>query len=88
MIFSKLYNGREYIPENCNDTREGLVAIDMKKVDHFKKITRPDTITTTRNIWYSKHQNNIEFFTADGINPENGKDLRPLTVYMLEKYSQ
>lgn len=82
------WNGREYIPEHCNDTREGLVAIDMKKVDHFKKITRPDTITSTRNIWYSKHQNNIEFFTADGINPENGKDLRPLTVYMLEKYSQ
>ncbi|SHJ96135.1 hypothetical protein [Epilithonimonas mollis] len=80
------WNGNEYIPEDCNDTRDGLVAIDMKKVDHFKKIMRPDTITSIKNIWYSKHKNVVEFFTADGINPENHKSLNPLTEYMLENY--
>ncbi|MNK31428.1 hypothetical protein D3C87_498640 [compost metagenome] len=80
------WNGKEYVPNDCNDTKNGLVAIDMKMVDNFKKITTPDTITSIKNLWYSKHQNVVEFFTADGVNPENGKDLRPVTTHIFEKY--
>ncbi|WP_379969491.1 hypothetical protein [Epilithonimonas sp. UC225_85] len=82
------WNGKEYIPEDCNDTKNGLVAIDMKLVANFKKITRPDTISSIKNVWYSKCKNVVEFFTDNGINPENGRDLRPLTPYMLEKYAK
>ena len=80
------WNGKEYIPEDCSDSRNGLVAIDMKLVDNFKRITRPDTINSIKGIWYSKCNNIVEFFTENGTNPENGKDLRPLTQRMLEKY--
>ena len=80
------WNGKEYIPEYCNKTQNNLVAVDLKKLANFKRITRPDTISSVRNIWYSKYQNEVEFFTDNGINPENGSDLRPLTNRILEKY--
>ncbi len=80
------WNGKEYIPEYCNDTKNDLIAIDPKKVANFKKITTPDTIKSVKGIWYSKYQNEVEFFTADGINPDNGKELKSLTEGILNKY--
>jgi hypothetical protein len=80
------WNGKEYIPEDCNQTKDNLVAIDPKKVANFKKITRPDTIRSIKGIWYSKYQNEVEFFTADGKNPDNNTELHQLTDHMLNKY--
>lgn len=80
------WTGKEYIPAHCSETANGLIALDRKLVDNFKKITTPDTITSIKNIWYSKHQNVVEFFTADGVNPENGKELRVLSEHILQKY--
>ncbi|MBV6881586.1 hypothetical protein NG800_016665 [Epilithonimonas ginsengisoli] len=80
------WDGKEYIPAHCSDTENGLIALDRKLVDNFKKITTPDTITSIKNVWYSKHQNVVEFFTADGVNPENGKELHELSQHMLDKY--
>lgn len=80
------WNGNEYVPEDCGHTKKNLIAIDSQKVANFKRITRPDTISSVNNIWYSKHQNEVEFFTDNGTNPENGSDLRPLTEYILDKY--
>lgn len=80
------WNGKEYIPEDCGQTKNNLVAIDHKKVANFKRITRPDTITSIKNIWYSKYQSEVEFFTDNGVNPENGSDLKPVTNYILDKY--
>ena len=80
------WSGEEFIPAHCSETANGLIALDRKLVDNFKKITTPDTISSIKNVWYSKHQNVVEFFTADGKNPENGKELRPVTNYIFEKY--
>lgn len=80
------WDGKEYIPAHCSDTENGLIALDRKLVDNFKKITTPDTITSIKNVWYSKHQNVVEFFTADGVNPENGKELHELSQHMFDKY--
>jgi len=80
------WNGKEYIPEYCNKTNKNMVAIDAKKIANFKRITRPDTITSIKNIWYSKYQSEVEFFTDNGVNPENGSDLKPVTNYILDKY--
>lgn len=80
------WNGKEYVPEDCGRTKKNLIAIDPQKVANFRRITRPDTIRSVNNIWYSKHQNEVEFFTDNGTNPENGSDLRPLTEYILDKY--
>ena len=81
------WNGKEYVPEDCGQPKDDLIAIDPKKIANFKKITKPDTINSVRGIWYSKYQNEVEFFTADGINPENGKSLNPLTDHILYKYT-
>lgn len=80
------WDGKEYIPAHCSDTENGLIALDRKLVDNFKKITTPDTITSIKNVWYSKHQNVVEFFTADGVNPENGMELHELSQHMFDKY--
>lgn len=82
------WDGKEYIPKDCNSHENKLIAIDMKMVENFKKITRPDTIKKITNIWYSKHQNVVEFFTADGVNPENGRELKPVSNHIFEKYLQ
>ncbi len=82
------WNGNEYIPEDCNQPKNNLIAIDLKKLVNFKKITIPDTITekSLSKVWYSKYNNEVEFFTADGVNPENGKELRQLTKHMWSNY--
>lgn len=80
------WDGKEYVPKDCRSNEKGLVAMDMKMVQHFKKITRPDTINSIKNIWYSKHQNVVEFFTSDGVNPDNGKELKQLSKHIFEKY--
>lgn len=82
------WNGKEYVPEYCNKTKTGLIAIDLKLVDNFKKVERLDTITRDNyeSLWYSKYRNKVEFFTADGINPENGKALNKVSKGIFEKY--
>ena len=49
---------------------------------------RLDTITRDNyeSLWYSKYRNKVEFFTADGINPENGKALNKVSKRIFEKY--
>lgn len=82
------WNGEEYVPEDCYKNRNNLIAIDLKMVENFKKITRPDTITSEyfQTLWYSKYNNKVEFFTSFGVNPENRKALRPMSKRIYEKY--
>jgi hypothetical protein len=66
-----------------------VVALDTVKVKNFKRITRPDTITNRAkgSVWYSKIDNEIEFFTADGEHPVViGRRLKPITDYIIDKY--
>ncbi|WP_131725398.1 hypothetical protein [Chryseobacterium sp. Leaf180] len=84
------WNGAEYIATDSSYIRPEVKVIALKKEEllHFKKIKIPDTITerSLHKIWYSKKNNKVEFFTADGNNPENGKSLNPLTEHILYKY--
>lgn len=65
-----------------------VVPMDENQLRYFQKITRTDTITerSLGKIWYSKYKNVVEFFTADGVNPENGKELKHLTKHMFDTY--
>ncbi|MGN7986139.1 hypothetical protein ACTJKC_02305 [Pedobacter sp. 22226] len=84
--------GDHYEAVDCNKQIFGSVsiALDTMKLYHFKKITRPDTLTlySIGKVWYSRIDGPIpECFTADGTHPLHpGKDLRPLTVTILRKY--
>ncbi|MDQ0592132.1 hypothetical protein QFZ37_000501 [Chryseobacterium ginsenosidimutans] len=86
------WDGDEYKKTSCNDKnpKHQLLPIDTVKLKYFKKITRPDTLTVENgfgNSWYTKYDNTVEFFTMDGINPDNGKSLTNASKHMITKYA-
>lgn len=86
------WDGTEYKITSCEDKNphRQVIPIDTVKLKYFKKITRPDTLTVKNafgKVWYSKSDNVVEFFTMDGINPDNGKELDITSKHMLTKYA-
>src|SRR5690606_39627916 len=67
------WNGEKYIPVDCQDKTQPyqVIGLDQDKLEHFRKITKPDTlgIKDIGNIWYSKMDNEVEFFTVQGDHP-------------------
>ena len=61
-----------------------------EKLLEFKKITVSDTTTFFKNgqpiVWYSKQNNDFAFFNAAGENPITGKELRPISRYIIENH--
>ncbi|RZJ90604.1 MAG: hypothetical protein EOO20_07635 [Chryseobacterium sp.] len=84
--------GDHYEAIDCNRQIFGVqsIALDTMKLNHFKKITQPDTMTTYSigKVWYIKTDNpKPECFTADGTHPfYPGRDLRPLTLTILRNH--
>ncbi len=82
--------GDHYEQVSCNEKKESLViALDSFKLQHFRKITRPDTITQNHvgSVWYIKNGGDIEFYTAEGMHPVDiKKRLKPATAYIIDKY--
>lgn len=65
------------------------IALDSIKVAHFRKIMQTDTITYNAigNVWYSKIDNEVEFFTASGSHPiYTFKKLKPITMHIVDTY--
>ncbi|SDQ46339.1 hypothetical protein SAMN05421664_1697 [Chryseobacterium soldanellicola] len=86
------WNGEIYIPTDSSDVGPefNVVAIDFYKVKHFKRITRKDTLTeenATGKTWYSKYNGEVEFFTADGVDPDTDRELRKSTSLIVNKYA-
>ena len=66
-----------------------VIAVDTARLNHFEKITKPDTITgrSLGKVWYLKIDGEIEYYTAGGPHPiHTERQLHPLTLYMLNKY--
>lgn len=62
--------------------------MDTVKMVHFRRITKPDTITSKAKgyVWYSKIGGKLEYYTSDGVHPlYTDKELKKLTDYMIEK---
>lgn len=86
------WNGTEYRLTTALDLnpKHDVIRLDTIKFKYFKKITRPDTLDIDNgldNVWYSKYQNKVEFFTMDGKNPDNQKELRPVSERIILKYA-
>lgn len=67
-----------------------VIAMDKFRFKYFKKITRPDTLTTANSIgkvWYDKSNNNVEFFTSYGKHPVNDKALKDVSERILNNYA-
>ncbi|WP_418263095.1 hypothetical protein [Flavobacterium faecale] len=56
----------------------------------LRKIEVCDTTTFFKDhramVWYCKNGKDLEFFNNSGFHPENDKPLKPITVYMINKY--
>lgn len=86
------WNGVEYRLTAAHDRNptHTVIPLDTVSFTYFKKITRPDTLDVDNGmnkVWYSKYQNKVEFFTMDGTNPDNHKELKPVSQGILEKYA-
>jgi hypothetical protein len=83
--------GDHYQQVSCNQKIENtlVIALDSEKINHFRKITQPDTITQRSKgiVWYVKVNGNIEFYTSGGDHPVHSElRLRPITDYIIRKY--
>jgi hypothetical protein len=77
-----------YQPISCNLKVDNVqvIAFDSERFKHFKKITRPDTITENAlgSIWYVKFHGAYECYTSRGYHPlDTNLQLRLLTDYVL-----
>lgn len=87
------WDNDHYEAISCEDTKGGNYArrLDENLLVSLKKINRPDTLTVENamgKVWYDKSNNKVEFFTHYGIHPvNNGKTLKPVSAYILEKYA-
>ncbi len=87
------WNGVEYRLTTVNDLnpKHTVIPLDTVQFKYFRKITRPDTLDLDNGmnkVWYSKYQNKVEFFTMDGTNPDNNKELKPVSEGILVKYAK
>lgn len=85
------WTGTEYKAVDCDAQipNTQILALNQHKLDHFKKITLPDTMTfnSLNKVWYSKINNEVEFFTTKGKHPlKTDRVLKPITTHILGKY--
>jgi len=86
------WNGERYIATDSSYISPiyKVIAANVNELGHFRKITRKDTMTVENSlgkVWCSKWNNEVDFFTMDGINPDNGKELKLASEHMISKYS-
>jgi hypothetical protein len=79
----------EKIP--CNEEEKGrlIIPLNEEKMNNFKKITKPDTITerSIGMIYYLKNEGKIEYFTMSGNHPVHiNRSLKVLSAYMFGEH--
>lgn len=85
------WDGAQYVKIDCKEDikhAEKLI-LDPRDLVHFKKITQTDTLQEkhVNKVWYSKINNEVEFFTSAGKHPlHKERTLKPATWYMIKKY--
>jgi len=81
-----------YIAVDCQNSpiSQQTIALNQSKLESFRKITRPDTLTEKdeNKVWYSKIDNEVEFFTYPGLHPISPhRPLKAATEHILNKYA-
>jgi len=72
---------------NLGDTAK--YVLDPEKVEYFKKIMTPDTLSnwSVGKVYYFKKDGKLEYFTREGFHPiYRDRKLKKLSNYMLSKY--
>ncbi len=83
--------GDHYERVSCDEDMRGVLVIpaDAAKLNWFKKITRPDTLTRSdiNRVFYVKLNGILEYFTAGGFHPVYlTRDLKPLSDHIYETH--
>lgn len=86
-----IWDADHYEPVDCHDHSYGTspLPINWQLVDHFKLITKPDTLTahSIGKVWYAKYDGRVEFYTDSGIHPlDTNRRLLHMTEYIWKKY--
>jgi len=85
-----IWDDDHYQPMNCSAAANKYSApIDRQRVNFFKKITQPDTLSpySIKKVWYAKFKGRVEFYTAGGAHPlDSNRRLLPMTDHILKKY--
>lgn len=72
--------------------KETVVPLDEGRLKNFKKVEVDlttdffDETTHKPLIWYSKFGKKIEYFSAPGLHPVNGKTLKAITEHIVKEY--
>ncbi|MCT1525508.1 hypothetical protein [Sphingobacterium hotanense] len=85
------WDGAQYVKIDCKEEIKHAEKLILDPIDliHFKKITQTDTLQEehVNKVWYSKINNEVEFFTSAGRHPlHKERTLKPATWYMIKKY--
>lgn len=89
------WSGDHYEEVSCDLKIEGIGTFNSpepydERIINLRRIKVCDTTVFFQNekaiIWYAKVGDSIEFFNTHGMHPENGKALRPITSYIIDKY--
>lgn len=81
--------GDHYEQIDCDANINNKILLNEDRLKNFKKITRPDTLTTWSigKVYYLKNNGALEYFTAAGNHPVFvTRYLRKLSAYMYEIY--
>ena len=85
-----IWKENHYEEIDCSETNSNMIAKPFNdEIFRLQKITRIDTLSldnTIGKVWYNKSNGELEFFTNYGLHPENGKTLKPVTEYIMNKY--
>lgn len=78
---------------DCNKSLAPSITLepfDENKWKYFKRIEVDEKTPFFEGgkpkVWYLKTDGEVEFFSAPGEHPINGKQLKPITKYMIDKY--
>ena len=84
-----IWEDDHYIEISCTGSNEEQ-KLNPYLLENLRKIQISDTTSFFKNgaaqVWYDKSDNRLEYFTAPGIHPQNGKTLKPVTSYIIDKY--
>ncbi|AYL94245.1 hypothetical protein [Mucilaginibacter celer] len=85
-----VWNDDRYEPVECDKTTAlQSYPINQQWVEHFRRITTPDTLTpySVGKVWYANYKGRMEFFNDSAAFPlDTNRRLLPMTDHILKKY--
>jgi len=89
------WSGDHYDKVSCDLKIQGIGTFNSpepydERIINLRRIKVSDTSVFFKNekaiVWYTKVGDSIQFFNTHGNHPENGKALKPVTQYIIDKY--